>query len=82
MKMEVRKRFEDGLLVFYCGVCGEVLYTTEDLDYAGTNACEVWEVELWDRHKRQCPELIKAAKKRAEIARSFGHTDARWQDLM
>jgi hypothetical protein len=90
--LSVRKKIENGMLIFYCKRCGKILDATEDLDYAGTDGCEVWEVELNNRHKDHCKpkaewlekilssEDIAKAKELAEIARSFGEV-ATWEEI-
>jgi len=90
--MAIRKKIDDGRLVFYCRRCGKVLYTMEDLDYAGTNACEDWEVELSRRHEGNCKpsaewlekvlpqEDIAKAKELAKIAKEFGENTT-WEEV-
>ena len=89
--LSVRKKIENDMLIFYCKRCGKILDTT-DVDYAGTDGCEVWEVELNNRHHDDCkpttewvekilsPEDIAKAKELAEIARSFGEV-ATWEEI-
>ena len=90
--LSVRKKIENDMLIFYCKRCGKILDATEDLDYAGTDGCEVWEVELNNCHEDDCkptaewlekvlsPEDIAKAKELAEIARSFGEV-ATWEEI-
>jgi len=90
--LSVRKKIENDMLIFYCKRCGKILDATEDLDYAGTDGCEVWEVELNNCHEDDCkptaewlekvlsPEDIAKAKELAEIARSFGEVTT-WEEI-
>ncbi|MBW2084417.1 MAG: hypothetical protein JRI54_00070 [Deltaproteobacteria bacterium] len=79
--MKTKHIYINDKLHVICGLCG-VTIGTASADYGGTDACEVWEVERWEEHVRECPTLREDARHLAAEARAWGHENITEEDFL
>ena len=56
-----------------CEKCGEILApTAEEYLRKWTNSSEMWAIQLMREHKDNCSVRIEEAKRKAEVAKTYG----------